>query len=359
MSINFQKQTALDTSIIQSSSQNYSEITERANLQNKPIQYVLIMGSGRSGTTWLGQIMNMYQNCIYKYEPFLNSKRTPYTVWKNNLNTDDLEKLRHDFWSLCRNCHYGVDVPPFPPKSFRTQNKEILHFLYGLGKRVNLSKNLYEWYGSPQLAQDTSVLIKDVNFPNHMLPRLQEVLQPHLIALVRNPFGNIASYLKGVELSLFGQEYTQQINRLEQQLTTPEGQHLSQYRQQLKNMSAAQFAAVCWRFQVEPLVNFVRSHEKGFLVVYEDLCTNPHGQITEIFDFVGWKVDQAVHDFIDLSTAIAVKNSQSSKAYYSVYRDPKHSMSKWKTQLTKEQQAEIASIIVDSPLKNLWSDLPL
>jgi hypothetical protein len=356
MSINFQQKTVLNASAIQSS----SKLTERANLQIlSPIQYVLITGSGRSGTTWLGQIMNMYQNCIYKYEPFLNSKQTPYAVWKNNLNTDDLAKLRHDFWSLCGSCHYGVDVPPFPPKHFRTQNKEILHFLYGLSKGSNLAKNLYEWYGCPQLTTETSVLIKDVNFPNHLLPRLREVLQPHLIALVRNPFANIASYLKGVELSLFGQEFALQTNRLEQQLTTPEGQHLNQYCGQLKDMSAAQFAAVCWRFQVEPLVDFVRSHEQSNLVLYEDLCTNPHQKVTEIFDFVGWKIDKTVHDFIDLSTAKTPKNLQSAKTYYSIYRDPKQSMSKWKTQLTKEQQAEIASIIVDSPLKNLWSDLPL
>lgn len=346
MSINFTQQSVLDTPIAHSSSKNYP-------------QYVLITGSGRSGTTWLGQIMNMYQNCIYKYEPFLNSKQTPYTVWKNKLNADDLEKLRHDFWSLCCSCYYGVDIPPFPPKSFRTQRKEILHFLYGLGKHINLSQNLYEWYGRPKLTQDIAVLIKDVNFPIQMMPRLCEVLQPHVIGLIRNPFANIASYLKGVELSLFDQERTQQINRLEQLLATPEGEHLNQYRQQLKDMSVAQFAAVRWRFQVEPLVEYVRNHEKSFLVVYEDLCADPHNQVTKIFDFVGWQIDQAVHDFIDLSTAGETKISQSSKAYYSVYRDPSKSMSKWKTQLTKEQQADIASIIVDSPLKNLWSDLPL
>jgi hypothetical protein len=43
---------------------------------------------------------------------------------------------------------------------------------------------------------------------------------------------------------------------------------------------------------------FVRSHEKSFLVVYEELCTNPHEKATKIFDFVGWKIDQVVHDFI-------------------------------------------------------------
>ncbi len=329
------------------------------SLNNSSPQYVLITGPGRSGTTWLGQIMNTYQNCIYKYEPFLPSKQTPYTAWKNNLNSDDLEKLRDDFWSLCCQCYYGVDAPPFPPKSFRKQKGEILHFFYGLGKRIDLLKYLYQWYGRPQLTKDTSVLIKDVNFPNQMLPRLYEVLQPYLIAMIRNPFANIASYLKGVELSLFAKERTQKVDKLEQLLASPEGKHLAQYRQQLRNMSVAQFEAVRWRFQVEPLVEYVRNHDQSLLVVYEDLCTDPHSKITAIFDFVGWQLDQAVHDFIDLSTSGETKVSESSKAYYSVYRDPTKSMSKWKTQLTEQQKIDIASIISDSPLKDLWSDLPL
>lgn len=326
---------------------------------NKLPQYVLIVGPGRSGSTWLGQIANNYHNCIYKYEPFLASKQTPYSVWKQNLDSQNIQKLRDDFWSLCCSCNYEVDLPPFTPKSFRKQKKAILRFLYGMGKKTELFQHLYQAYGRPQLTKDTAVLIKDVNFPNRLLPRLCEVLQPHLIGLIRNPFANIASYIKGVELSLFAREHSQQVARLEQLLRSPEGQHLAQYRGRLKDMSVAQFEAVRWRFQVEPLAAYIRSHEQSLLVVYEDLCADPQGKVAEIFDFVGWQLDQNVLDFIARSTAAKTQNAKSAKAYYSVYRDPKQSMSKWKTQLDEQQQADIASIICDSPLKNLWSDLPL
>ena len=323
-------------------------------------QYVFITGPGRSGTTWLGQIMNHYQNCIYKYEPFLPIKQTPYSVWKQNLNSEELEKLRDDFWSLCCSCNYDVDLPPFLPKTFRNQNGEILHLLYGLGKKIELSKHLYESYGRPRLTKENAVLIKDVNFPNQMLPRLYEVLQPHLIGLIRNPFANIASYLKGVELSLFAREHERQVAQLKQSLLLPAAQHLIQYRDRLEEMSVAQVEAVRWRLQVEPLAKFIGDRScQSLLVVYEDLCVDPHGKVQEIFDFVGWQLDQNIRDFIDLSTAGERKAAKSSKAYYSVYRDPQKSMSKWKTQLTEQQKIDIASVICDSPLKNLWSDLPL
>jgi hypothetical protein len=89
------------------------------------------------------------------------------------------------------------------------------------------------------------------------------------------------------------------------------------------------------------------------------ICTDPQRKITEIFDFVGWELGQTTRDFINESTAGERQFARKSKARYSVYRDPQISMSKWKKQLTDAQQADIASVIRDSPLKDLWSDLPI
>ena len=38
------------------------------------VRTVMIAGKGRSGTTWLAQIMNSYEHCSYKHEPFLGQK---------------------------------------------------------------------------------------------------------------------------------------------------------------------------------------------------------------------------------------------------------------------------------------------
>jgi Sulfotransferase domain len=329
----------------------------KADQTSSSLNYVLILGKGRSGTTWLAQIMNSYEHCSYKHEPFLQKKSTDYNSWLSEIESGDVEELRHRFELQCRNCYHDVDMPPFPPKSFRWQNPKLLHLLYGTSKRVPTLKPLYEWFGRSTLTAQTPVLIKDVNFPQELLPRLSNILEPHILAVVRNPFSNISSYLKGVEMSLFGG--SPKVELVRQALQKPVNQAFSHYLDRLETLSPAQLEALTWRIQVEPLAEFARSFDRGMVVVYEDLCNDPMGKTEEIFDFVGWELGKSTREFIDRSISGAKTNSKSSKSYYSVYRDPRQSLSKWKTQLTSEQIEDIASIIRESPIQDLWRDLPL
>lgn len=338
--------------------QKNDRLSSPSNREPSSLNYVFLLGKGRSGTTWLAQIMNTYEHCSYKHEPFLKKKSTDYNTWLSEIQSGEREALRRRFDSLCRDCYHDVDMPPFPPKSFRWQNPKLLHFLYGTSKRVPALKPLYQGYGKSALTARTPVLIKDVNFPEELLPRLSEVLEPHVLAVVRNPFSNIASYLKGVELDLFGQSEPK-IELVRKALQKPVNQALSHYLDRLDTLSPAQVEAVAWRIQVEPLVEFVSNYDRGMAVVYEDLCNDPMGKTTEIFDFVGWELGAPTRDFIDRSISGATANPKSSQSYYSVYRDPRQSLSKWKKQLSAEQIEDIASIVRESPIKGLWSDLPL
>ncbi|MGB7058633.1 MAG: sulfotransferase domain-containing protein [Geitlerinemataceae cyanobacterium] len=277
----------------------------------------------------------------------------------SQIESGDAEALRDRFESMCRGCYHDVDMPPFPPKTFRSSHPKLLHLLYGTSKRMPALKPLYQWYGKSNLNAQTPVAIKDVNFPQEFLPRLSDVLEPHVLAVVRNPFSNISSYLKGVELSLFGQEEKPKLEKVRQALQKPVNQAFHHYLDRLDTLSHAQVEALSWRIQVEPLVEFARRYDRGMVVVYEDLCHDPMGKTEEIFDFIGWELGQSTRDFIDRSISGGKNSSKSSGSYYSVYRDPRQSLSKWKTQLSTEQIEDIASIVRESPVKDLWSDLPL
>lgn len=320
---------------------------------------VLITGKGRSGTTWLAQILNTYVHCVYKHEPFLRSKPSPWLDIRNDLERVDVGTLRQRYEKVARSAVHGVDQPPFPPKSVRHQNPKVMHALYGLGNRVPKLKKLYEVYGRPHMHEDADVLIKDVNFPNELLPKLCDVLDPWLVPIVRNPFANIASHLKGVEKGYFAEITDADRARVGELIDAQDDASLKSYRDRLQTLTTLQFEAVRWRLQVEPLIDFSRQWPRSRLVVYEDLCADPMGQTEQLFSFLGWRMKDSTREFIEASTSGPQDERNTEREYYTVFRDPRKSMNKWRQQLSSAQQEEIASVFRDSPHTGLWKDLPI
>src|SRR4051794_11598799 len=62
---------------------------------------VFLLGRGRTGTTWIGQILNRYPRCHYKYEPFNPGKDGDFSLWLRNLASGDDDHLRRCFEALC------------------------------------------------------------------------------------------------------------------------------------------------------------------------------------------------------------------------------------------------------------------
>lgn len=319
---------------------------------------VLLTGKGRSGTTWLAQILNTYVHCSYKHEPFLSGKDTAWNRLVADLDRESTEVLRDRYRKLARSAVHGVDMPPFPPKSVRHQHPRVMHALYAAGSRLKLLRPLYEAYAKPHMHEDADVLIKDVNFPNEHLARLCDVLEPHLIPIVRNPFANIASHTKGVELGYFESITTEDKRHVADLIREGGDPTLLPYADKLDALTVLQFETVRWRLQVEPLLAFAKRWPKSHVVVYEDLCADPPGQTEKLFAFLDWKVHRGTREFLDASTSGAGGERSQERAYYSVYRDPRESLDKWRKQLSTEQQAEIASVFRESPYRALWRDLP-
>ncbi len=322
------------------------------------VKTVLITGKGRSGTTWLAQILNTYLHCVYKHEPFLPSKHNGYSKLRAELGEVSAPSLRARYEQLVAKAVYDVDQPPFlAHKSVRTHNEKLTHALYGLGTRVSRLRFLFELYARPHLHEDADILIKDVNFPNELLGKLTEVIEPYLVPIVRNPFANIASHLKGVEIGQFAAVRDADRARVRELLQGCGDPSLEQYVERLPELSPLQFEAVRWRLQVEPLVAFSKSYGRSKLVVYEDLCEDPM-KITEgLFEFAGWRLRDVTREFIERSTSGAKKSGNEGSAYYSVYRDPRKSMNKWRDQLDASAQADIESVFRDSPVRDLWPNL--
>lgn len=329
-------------------------------MQTARAPYVFLTGKGRSGTTWLANILATHDRCIYKHEPFLDYKPTPFRDFLAELPTGETAALRRLFERACRGCHASIDEPLPQQAGMRRLPPRPLALLRRAAIRIPALDPVYEFLGRPRLGGDGEVLIKDVNFPNELLERLCEVIAPRFVAVVRNPFANVASLLKGRDSGAFWRPPSPDgAERVLELLERPELSHLHRFRGQVRHLPVTAFEALRWRIQAEPLADFATRHAHAKLIVYERFCEDPFASSEELFDFVGWRLLQPTRDFIEASTQGPTPGLDVRRSFYSVYRNSTESLNKWKSDLTLEQQHEIAEVVKDSPLLDLWPDLPL
>jgi len=333
-----------------------AEPNTRADKPSKAIclHYAFVLGRGRSGTTWIGQILNQYYGCLYKYEPFNLGKSAAYEAWLRDLASGEPQELRARFEALCRACDHQVDYPPFISKPCRPQHPWLLRATWQLGKLAPACRGLYEWYGRPKFRSEDWVLIKQVNFPNERLDRLAEVLHPHVIAILRNPFASVSSALRFYRNAPPGRfRSAADVDRLLELLPT-----LTEFgipnlsRSELESLSDAAFEALRWRVQTEPLAAFAARSPRALAMTHEQFAEEPEVSAKTAFAFLGWPFDDRVVNFIRETTQGERHRPGASerKKQHGIRRDPKQAVQRWKKDLSDEQIEEIRSIVRGSPL---------
>jgi hypothetical protein len=323
------------------------------------VSYDFLMGRGRSGTNWISQILNRYRRCHFKHEPFSEYKvASAFRDWLDDLDSRDDDELRRRFRVLCESCFHDIDYPPFYRKSCRTQSPLLLRATWQVGKLAPGARGLYEWYGRPHFRPGDSVFIKQVNFPNERLDRFAEVVSPRLVALVRNPFSSVSSAFRFNQPSGEPLRTEKSLGRVVGLMPTMEEFGVRYTRDELMNMSESAFEAVRWRIQSEPLAAFAHRHADSLLARYEDFATDPEKMSRELFRFYGWQFDEEIVDFLKRTTqdkTPAIKKL--GDARFSIYRDPKATMTRWKKDLSPEQIHDIERVVAGSKLLELWPEL--
>jgi hypothetical protein len=321
----------------------------------------LLLGRGRSGTTWIGQILNRYPGCHYKYEPFNSGKRGGFARWLADLPDGEDEALRRRFATLCAGCAHDVEYPPFVSKPVRPQPRSLLRLSWQVGKAIPLTRRVYEWYGRPRLGPSDWVLMKQVNFPNEQLDHLARVIEPSVIAVLRNPFGSVASALRFYQANPSEPFRTAAtVDRVMELLPSVAGFGVPSYRRaDLEGMSLTEFEAVRWRVQTEPLVDFATRYPKALALTHEEFAADPEGCARRVYGFLGWEFDESVAAYIRETTA-GEKHRRASSArrkLHGIHRDPVVATQRWRKDLTDDQVADVRRAISGSALLTRWPEL--
>ena len=316
---------------------------------------VLIVASGRSGTSWLGSILASNPDTFYKYEPFPRRKGDAYSGWLERLESGAINGLADELEDLFARGYISIDRPPFVGKAYSSRNRTILEALYRLGSRFEAADGLFERYARFDIPDEMTAVIKDVSIGSDVLPRLVEAINIDVVTIVRHPMGTVNSALRGMEAGTFGR-YTGD-NRAQQVvdlIDRHEGRYCGEWRDRVHDLDQVKLSALRWRIDNEPMFDFVSGFDRGYVVVYEALADDPLGRTAELFAKLGWSVSDETRDFVTVSSTASTTGGTTPDQYFGVERDSAAAARRWSGELSDYEVSAIAEVTAESPLMRLW-----
>lgn len=303
-----------------------------------------IFGSGRSGTSWLGAIVDSSPGVAYRFEPFHRSGVSPSIAAAraviDGANLDD-ERLWAVYDGLLA-AHPATCKPPFFPKDHCWNFGR--RWLWPLARKMSMFQRLYGAAYRP--TPGTMVVFKEVTM-ERLMARLLASTHLKAIYLVRHPCAVVSSLEAGQSQ---GHMAVGRLAVLKGLLEEHDSLLAEEYGSRLESMNVWEKNALLWRMETEVALTAVNSSKLARLIVYEDLCQSPLDRATEVFQHLDVPFGDATERFLTTSTKVSRGSRLLSgefliERYFSVFRDPRESMNKWRTILPAAAQAQVLEIV--------------
>lgn len=319
--------------------------TLKRAISNPDSPLFAIYGPGRSGTTWIGSIINSHPDIAYRFEPFRHQMGVARVkaVWdssqKHQITMQELHKRLYD---ALLPAHALVDKPPFfYKKNTRLRGHKLAWNCARKFPVTNaLCEKLYTTKGSPP------IVFKEVrwNIVKHLLERLN---LPSIFVL-RSPHGTISSQVRGQKVGLMP---TWQCDNLEQVIAKNNLSLIKELPKPLGELSIVQKNAIIWRINAENMFDYLQQHPDYMLLLYEDLCTRTLEVSREVFEYFDIPWHQQTESFIKQSTSNKPSLRATEKginSYFSVARDTTKMVNRWSKDLSNMESKEIYEIVEPS-----------
>lgn len=304
-----------------------------------------IFGTNRSGSSWLGSILNTHPQVAYRFEPFHRLKEYPAfceareLLESEQLTESDLAKV----YKILLPARPKIDRPPFFPKIHEmTWGKTWLRPAGLQFKSLGyLFKKLYSPRNTPPL------VFKEVT----MEPMMQNLLARttmKVVYLVRHPCGVVASTIKGQRAGVMPVGRHSVLDKL---LIKHDPALAESLTTRWNQLGALDKETLLWRLDVEKGIAAAKSHPNALIVIYEDLCQRPEELTRQVFEH--FKLDLTAQTLSFLENLSREKQPRGWReiginSYFSVVRNPAAMKNKWKQQMSAVDQQRVLGWVADS-----------
>jgi hypothetical protein len=327
-----------------------------AELPNNRI--ILILGAPRSGTSWLGKAFDSHPDVVLRHEPdtVLRECRLPGICLPSDIDTHvDLARNYLQRLMDVRTLKTSGQLPLYP-KSYQGTAARYLRTGMVLGLHVAEKalglRNALRGVHIPDAVTrgDLSrvhLVMKSVSSLGRARLFASALPGARIIHLVRSPFGQVASMIRGIAQNRF--EDTDPVEEiLQTRLAAPYGLT----REKLLAMPLSEQLAWHWSLMNQIAIEDLAGVPGVQTVRYMDMVLDPQRQIQDIFARcdLGWH--EQTTRFLNSSTSFAGPD-----LYYQVYRNGAEPLFKWRQELARDDIGRILNVVKSTPVSQLYPEL--
>lgn len=282
-------------------------------LKNSPI---IVTGSHRSGTTWVGQIINLSNQVGYIFEPFRPN--------------------HHPAVLNCTFNYWFTFIDRHNEKLYYNQFKKLIdfkfHFIRGLfaSRSIKRLKQFFDLYSDFKKFRNNNLrcLIKDpIAFfsVNWLVNKFN--FQP--IILIRHPAAFVSSILRFGFNHPFS-HFLQQTELMETYLF-PFRDEIIEYSREKKNLIDQ--GILLWKIFHHTIKIYKEEHPEYLYIRHEDLSVDPINNFKRIYEHLDLSFNDVIKNQIEFYSS--EKNPMDSAIQNSIYRNSRKSIKNWKNRLSK------------------------
>jgi hypothetical protein len=313
----------------------------------KPL--VLVCGLPRSGTTWLGKILDSHPGTLYRHEPDswgrLNFLPLVASADEVTRHRQELEDFVTTLPRMTQTKVVGT-LPVFRKRSQSSATFAIQWVLIGMGKLF--SKLAGEWpipsVTNTRNADYEWIIWKSIESVGRMGPILGTVANAKGVLIVRHPCGYVASVLRGERQNRFTskESASEDYGVFRELLKTKQARDRGLSVDAIRSMDPVERLSLQWALLNDSALVETKDRDRLHIICYETLCKNPFDTAKKLFEWIGMDWNSQSEQFLQDST------SSEKEGYYSVFKRSDLAAYKWERELDEETQERICTVARDS-----------
>lgn len=281
---------------------------------NNKYNLIIISGSHRSGTTWVGKVIDESNKIKYIHEPFSPRnmrKDSPIKRWYEYIDSDDSE-IKQIIFKQYINNFINSPIKHLKDRFHLRQSpitlKSILRFL---------NSNHIKIGGIP-LIKDSMTLMS--------LEWFQTEYSPKIIICIRHP----AAFVASLKIQNWNFDFNNFLNqeKLMNFYLKEFSSEINFYSNNKKDI--VDQGILLWRIIHKVILNYQKYHNREWLFIrHEDLSLDPINEFSKIFEYINIPFNVNIKEYIIKNTTNNVLSDYS--------RNSKKNITTWKERLSLEE----------------------